>query len=384
MRNILALCSSLPAIVFMLAGCGGSAIAPSTGPTITTQPAPQSTPLGQSATFSVVASGTAPLGYQWSKNGTPIPGATQASYETPLVQPSDSGEKFSVTVSNTAGSVDSNQAALTVGPRSPKAGDLRFNQVDAPSTAYGPNIGGYATNLLAGEQSVYTNMIGAPFKLGPGVCGSAQYACTWNYSVFYIPANVSGLTVTYQSDPMEKLTSDLATYSAPNSVINSLDEEPANDIFALESTSAQQATGFALTQSSVPISGLQDLASQLGTQSQVITALSFNATGQVDVLAYSWKSDPSTVYDVLVAPVTLDTVGAEAQQMAGQGYIITAFGGNATSGYILVGTKVQGDTMPRPIIVSPNMSTPGKGYAAVAMPTDWSVTPYQPIWIFEQ
>ncbi|MFP5235778.1 MAG: hypothetical protein ACLGSD_07735 [Acidobacteriota bacterium] len=384
MRTQWAACCTLVAGTLMLSGCGGTATTPSTAPIITTQPAAQSTPLGQSATFSVVASGTAPLSYQWSKGGSPIAGATQASYETPPVQPGDSGETFSVTVSNTAGSANSNQAALTVGPRSPKAGDLRFHQVDAPSVAYGPNIGGYSINLLAGEQAVYNNMIGAPFELGPGICGSGQYACSWHYAAFYIPVNVSGLSVTYQSDPMEKLASDLANYSASNAVINSLDEEPANDIFALASASTQQTTGFALNQSSVPLSGLQDLASQLGTQSQVITALSFNAAGQVDVLAYSWKSDPSTVYDALVAPVTLDTVGAEAQQMAGDGYIISAFGGNATAGYILVGTKVQGDTMPRPIIVSPNLSTPGKGFAAVAMPTDWSATPYQPIWIFEQ
>lgn len=384
MRDGLVVCAALVATTIVLSSCGGTATTPSTAPTITLQPAPQSTPLGQSATFSVVASGTAPLSFQWRKGGSPITGAIQASYVTPPVQASDSGETFSVTVSNKAGSAVSDLAGLTVGPRSPRAGDLRFQQVDAPSTADGPNIGGYALNLLPGQQSVYNNMIGAPFELGPGVCGSGQFACTWFYSAFYIPVNVSGLNVTYQSDPMEKLASDVATYSAPNAVINSLDEEPANDIFALESTSTQQTTGFALTQSAVSVSGLQDLATQLGTQSQVITALSFNSTGQLDVLAYSWQSDQATVYDALVAPVTLDTVGAEAQQMAGQGYIITAFGGNSASGYILVGTKVHGDSMPRPIIVSSNLSSPGKGYAAVAMPTNWSVTPYQPIWIFER
>jgi len=373
----------------MLAGCNasqGTATNPAVEPTITSQPAAESTPLGQSATFTVVASGTAPLSYQWSMNGEPIAGATQASYETPPVQAADSGEKFSVSVSNAAGSVDSGSAALTVGPRSPKAGDLRFRQVDAPSTKYGPNIGGLATNLLPFEQAVYTNWIGSGFELGPGVCGrGGQYDCEWYYAAFYLPADVSGLSVTYQSDAMENFAADLVTYSAPNDVINSLDEEPGNDIFALEATSTQQTTGFAMTQSSVPLSGLQALATQLGTGSQVITAVSYNAAGQLDVLSYNWQSDPSTSYDVLVSPVTIDTVGDEAQQMAGQGYIITAFGGNTASGYVLIGTKVQGDSMPRPIIVSPNMSTPGKGYASVAMPTNWDTTPdYTPIWIFEQ
>ena len=35
--------------------------------------------------------------------------------------------------------------------------------------------------------------------------------------------------------------------------------------------------------------------------------------------------------------------------MAGEGYIISAFGGNDIDGYLLVGMRVQGDTLPRPI-----------------------------------
>ncbi|MGA9672555.1 MAG: immunoglobulin domain-containing protein [Terracidiphilus sp.] len=387
MRNGLVVSSTLVSIALMLAGCSsapGTAANPTVEPVITSQPAPQNTPLGQTATFSVVASGTAPLSYQWSENGAPIAGATQASYVTPPVQSTSSGEKFTVTVSNSAGSVDSNSAALTVGPRSPKAGDLRFQQVDAPSVAFG-NLGGYAMNLSPGQQSAWTNMIGTPFELGPGICSpGVQYSCGWFYATFFLPANVSGLNVTYQSDPMGKFASDLAAYSAPNVVINSLDEETANDIFALEATSTQQATGFAMTHSSVPLSGLQGLATQLGTLSQVVTAVSFDAVGQVDVLSYSWQGDPSTPYDAVVSPVTIDTVGVAAQQMARDGYIITAFGGTSTSGFILVGTKVQGDSMPRPTIVSPNMSTPGKGFAPVAMPTDWGTADYAPYWIFQQ
>ncbi len=204
-------------------GSGGSASITKTPssiePTITSEPTPQSTPLGQTATFSVVASGTAPLNYQWSKDGESIAGATQASYVTAPVQGADSGDKFSVRVSNAAGSVDSISASLTVGPRSPKSGDLRFQQVNAPSTEYGPTIGGLATNLLPGEQSVYTNMIGSPLKLGPGICGVEQYSCIWYYDAFYLPASVSGLRVAYQSDRMSKFVSDLAAYSAPNAVV---------------------------------------------------------------------------------------------------------------------------------------------------------------------
>jgi len=89
---------------------GATAVAPS----ITGQPASQSITAGQSASFSVAAAGTAPLSYQWKKNGTTISGATSSSYSTPATTSSDNGEQFTVVVSNTAGSVISNAAALTV------------------------------------------------------------------------------------------------------------------------------------------------------------------------------------------------------------------------------------------------------------------------------
>ena len=83
-------------------------------PTIITHPSSQTIGVGQTATFSVTASGTAPLSYQWKKNGINIPGATLASYTTPAASLSDNGSSFSVVVTNSIGSVTSNPAKLTV------------------------------------------------------------------------------------------------------------------------------------------------------------------------------------------------------------------------------------------------------------------------------
>src|SRR6202030_3509471 len=83
-------------------------------PAITTQPASQVVTAGQAASFSVAASGTAPLTYQWKKNGTPIAGATSATYSTPVTSTSDNGAPFTVVVSNAAGNATSNAATLTV------------------------------------------------------------------------------------------------------------------------------------------------------------------------------------------------------------------------------------------------------------------------------
>src|SRR5205823_7558076 len=79
-----------------------------------TQPASQTVTAGQTATFTVVATGTAPLSYQWMKSGTAISGATAPTYTTPATTSADSGSQFTVVVSNTAGSVTSNAATLTV------------------------------------------------------------------------------------------------------------------------------------------------------------------------------------------------------------------------------------------------------------------------------
>ena len=82
------------------------------GPTITTQPVNQSVTVGQTATFSVTATGTAPLSYQWQKNSTNISGATAGSYTTPVTVTTDNGAKFDVVVSNSAGSKASSMATL--------------------------------------------------------------------------------------------------------------------------------------------------------------------------------------------------------------------------------------------------------------------------------
>src|SRR5205807_8724997 len=83
-------------------------------PSITTQPANQTVTAGQTAMFTVVAAGTSPLSYQWKKNGTAISGAASSSYTTPATTSADNSSQFTVTVSNTAGSMTSNAATLTV------------------------------------------------------------------------------------------------------------------------------------------------------------------------------------------------------------------------------------------------------------------------------
>ncbi len=84
-------------------------------PTILTQPIAQTVNAGTGAGFSVVASGTAPLAYQWRKNGAAVAGATAATFSFASAQNSDAGT-YSVVVTNAAGSVTSNDVSLVVIP----------------------------------------------------------------------------------------------------------------------------------------------------------------------------------------------------------------------------------------------------------------------------
>jgi hypothetical protein len=110
------------ALVVGLWGCTGATTQQTSGtsalvaPSISTQPSNQTVTAGQMATFSVVAAGTAPLGYQWQKSGTNIPGATSASYTTPATTSGDNGATFRVVVTNSVSSITSNSATLTVTP----------------------------------------------------------------------------------------------------------------------------------------------------------------------------------------------------------------------------------------------------------------------------
>lgn len=107
----------LPAAALVLVGCGGGGNNPpapaNIAPTITTQPQSQTIEPGRLVTFSVQATGTPTPTYQWKRNGSAMPGATQSSLSFTSADSDDQAEYF-VTVSNAAGSVDSQKAVLTV------------------------------------------------------------------------------------------------------------------------------------------------------------------------------------------------------------------------------------------------------------------------------
>lgn len=101
-----------------LLGCGGGESGPTapapTSPTITSHPQDVTVTEGTAASFSVTASGSSPLTYQWRRNGASIAGAAASTYSISSATPADEGAEFSVVVSNSAGSVTSQPGRLTV------------------------------------------------------------------------------------------------------------------------------------------------------------------------------------------------------------------------------------------------------------------------------
>lgn len=86
----------------------------SSAPVISQHPSNVQVAAGQPATFTVTATGTAPLSYQWQRNSSNISGANSASYTLSSPTASDNNAQFRCIVSNSAGSATSNAGALTV------------------------------------------------------------------------------------------------------------------------------------------------------------------------------------------------------------------------------------------------------------------------------
>jgi len=152
---------------FSLAGCAGftSANNPannpkgngsSTPPSIASQPVSADVTVGQTASFSVAVTGTAPFSYQWLKNGTAVSGATSSEYTTPPTTNADNRALFVVVVSNSAGSATSNAATLTVAAAAGVA--VQVNPTSA------------------------TVALGSTQQFAPTVSGSSNTSVTWTVS----------------------------------------------------------------------------------------------------------------------------------------------------------------------------------------------------------
>jgi len=176
-----------------------------TAPSITTQPTNATATAGNTATFTVTASGSDPLSYQWQKSGTAISGATAATYTTPAVQVADDGATFTVVVTNSAGSVTSSGAKLSVTAQSgtgnaPSPADVttykndtsRTGQYLVETTLTPANVNSTSFGLLR-QLSVDGKVDAQPLYLSQlkigGTAHNVVYVATENDSVYAFDAD---------------------------------------------------------------------------------------------------------------------------------------------------------------------------------------------------
>ncbi|NBQ43762.1 MAG: hypothetical protein EBU23_15175, partial [Mycobacteriaceae bacterium] len=134
-----------------------------TPPAITAQPENQAVGAGSNATFSVTATGTAPLSYQWRSNAVSIAGATNVSLTLSNCQASWTGSGYSVVVANAFGSVTSSVAGLTVSSRWTATGPLATGR------------SGHTATLLPNGKVLVAGGIGSTgFVASAEVCDPAQ------------------------------------------------------------------------------------------------------------------------------------------------------------------------------------------------------------------
>lgn len=350
-------------------------------PSITTQPANQTIFAGQTAKFSIIASGTSPLSYQWHKNGADISGATSASYTTAAETTSDNGAVFSVVVTNSGGNVSSNSATLTVNP-DPVAPSI-ISQPASQTITAGQTAGFSVTASGTTPLTYQWQKNGVPISgatssryITPAETSSdngAQFTVVVSDSVGSITSNAAILTVNAATPGA--LTPSTASLSFGNVIVNNS---------SAQSVTLTNSGAVNITVSSVTVAGSGFNASGISngeiiTPGQVVTlnvTFAPSATGSitdnvtiasdasnspttigisgVGVLAHtatlSWTASPSTVigynvyrgsvsggpYTLVNSSIVAGTQYVDPSVLAGQTYYYVATAvasGNTESTY---------------------------------------------------
>lgn len=233
-------------------------------PAITADPEKTTASVGTTAKFTVGATGSVPLSYQWMVNGVAIAGATQATLTLPNVKLSDAGS-YSVVVTNPFGSKTSISVPLTVS-----------------ATAVAP--------IFQFHPSSTTVSAGGTASLSVGVIGSSPISYQW----YKNGAAIAGATATYLTFPNAQ-ASDAGVYSV--SITN-----PAGTVTSLDATLT--VTGAGATP--VPVSFAQQpqpLSTPVGSSANFVVGV----TGDPDV-TYQWRKNQTPIAGATSASFTINNV----------------------------------------------------------------------------
>jgi hypothetical protein len=242
--------------------------------------------------------------------------------------------------------------------------DLRFKGVGTLSDS----IDLTHQDLFVGTGSALTHQLGGaagtPLQLGASnLCNAAQ--CVWFFDAFALPSDVVPVGVIYSGSLLANLD-EILNASDTNAVITAMDIRAVPGVFGISEAFTPKAGGYHLSNNVIPLAELPAAAATEGAQKRVITAVSFDS-GQVRYLSYAWNHDTTANgYDTQVVQTAQAGVPAAAEQLGVNGYVVTAVGGNAVDGFILVGTRVHGDPGAQSVTVDPAFSSILPGYAIVA------------------
>jgi glucose/arabinose dehydrogenase len=221
-------------------------------PNITSHPANRTVAPGAPVTFSVRASGQAPLQYQWQRNGVNIAGATAPDYTIASVVQADNGARFRAVVRNSAGSVTSNEAVLTVSANraptatitQPAAGTLYSGGmvINYSGTGTDPEQGNLPASAYTWQVDFHHDAHTHPFL--PPTSGSTSGSFTipttghtetnvW-YRIYLTVRDSGGLTHTTQRDILPRRV-QLTLATSPAGLALQLDGQPVTTPLTFES-----------------------------------------------------------------------------------------------------------------------------------------------------
>src|SRR6266550_1775480 len=233
----------LLAVGIVNVGCGGYVAKATNGspaaPSITTQPANQTVTVGQTATFTVVAAGTAPLSYRWMKGSTTIPGAISSSYTTPATTSADNGSQFTVVVSNSVGNATSNTATLSVVATG--TAPLSYRWMKGGTTILGATSSSYTTPPTTSSDN------------------GSQFTVVVSNIAGSVPSNAATLTVN-SAQPLQITTTSLPSGQVQTSYSASLQATGGTPPYTWSVIAGQLPNGLSLSSSNGTISGTPTLA----------------------------------------------------------------------------------------------------------------------------
>ena len=277
----------------------------SASPVITAQPASQSVGVGSNTVFTVTATGTAPLSYQWRFNGGAIAGASNTSLPLSNVQPADAGS-YTVVVSNSAGSATSAVAALTV----------------------------LVPPAISAQPQSLTNVVGTTASFSATATGTAPLSYQWRLNGVNLAngGRVSGATT---------------------NVLNIANVQPtdAGSYTLVASNAGGSVTSAAAT---LTVNGPPVITAQPRSQSVLVGAnvsLNVMASGTLP-LNYQWFFNGNGLTDGGhyggVSTPTLFITNALPTEAGGYSVVVTNVVGSVTSSLAMLAVSVPGSCAPPP------------------------------------